>query len=249
MSWFEEWFNSPLYEKLYSHRNMDDAARLATIIENLIPADEYPELLDLACGRGRHSLLLAKRGYMVTGIDLSETAIQKAKAEAQREKIENVQFRIGDMRENSGLTFDAVVSLFTSFGYFLDDEENIRALENIWEMLKDHGLFLMDYLNPQYVKKTLIRAEKKTVDGITFDIKRNIDNNMVFKTISLNHPETGKPVEHTERVKLYDLAWFQSNMQKCGLHITSVMGNYSGDPFHREESPRCIMFGKPISGA
>ena len=246
MSWFEKWFNSPMYEKLYSHRNMDDAARLAKIIENMIPVQTHPNLLDLACGRGRHSILLARKGYNVTGIDLSEAAIRKAKSHARREKIESVQFRTGDMREYPGLTFDAVVSLFTSFGYFLDDGENIRVLMNIRSMLKDKGMFLLDYLNPEHVKKTLIPAEKKTIDGILFTIERKIDENMVFKTISLSNPETGEPIQHTERVKLYDLEWFRFHLKECGLEITDVYGNYDGDPYSSEESPRCIMLGNPV---
>ncbi len=247
MSWFEKWFNSPLYEKLYAHRNMDDASRLAGIIEEVIPVRSHPNLLDLACGRGRHSILLAKRGYNVTGIDLSETAIRKAKAKARIEQIENVQFQTGDMRENPEITFDAVVSLFTSFGYFLDDRENIWVLKNIRAMLKDEGLFLIDYLNPEHVRKTLIPKEIKTVDGVRFKIEREIKDNMVFKTISLTDPETGKPIQHTERVKLYDLEWFLSHIEKCGLKISGVFGNYSGDEFNSSDSPRCIMFGSLVS--
>jgi len=246
MSWFEKWFNSPMYEKLYSHRNMDDAARLARIIKNIIPVQTHNNLLDLACGRGRHSILLAKKGYGVTGIDLSDTAIRKAKAHARREEIKNVQFRTGDMREYPGLTFDAVVSLFTSFGYFLDDGENIRVLVNIRSMLKDNGLFLLDYLNPEHVEKTLVPAETKTIDGITFTIERKIEENMVFKTISLTNPETGEPILHTERVKLYDLDWFRSHLKESGLKITDVYGNYDGDSFSTQDSPRCIMFGRPL---
>lgn len=246
MSWFEKWFDSPLYEKLYAHRNMEDAARLAELIERVIPPQDHPELLDLACGRGRHSLLLAQRGYSVTGIDLSKAAIRKAKSRAAMEKI-NVRFRTGDMRENPGLSFNAVVSLFTSFGYFLDDDENIKVLVNMRSMLKNNGRFLLDYLNPAFVEKKLVPSEKKMVDGIQFNILRKIENGMVFKTISLINPETEEKVEHTERVKLYDLEWFKSHMKECGLNISGIFGDYSGGPFISEKSPRCIIHGETDS--
>jgi cyclopropane fatty-acyl-phospholipid synthase-like methyltransferase len=225
---------------------MDDASRLTGIIEEVIPIRTHTHLLDLACGRGRHSILLAKKGYRVTGIDLSEVAIRKAKAHARREQIKNVEFNTGDMRETTGKTFDAVVSLFTSFGYFLEDAENVRVLKNVRAMLKDEGLFLMDYLNPEYVQKNLIPEEKKEIDGVQFIIEREIKDNMVFKTISLTDPETGKPVEHTERVKLYGLDWFRLHMEKCGLKISDVYGNYNSGSFSSKDSPRCIMFGTPL---
>lgn len=247
MNWFEKWFNSPLYEKLYSHRNTDDAAKLAGIIEEVIPVRTHSDLLDLACGRGRHSILLAKKGYDVTGIDLSETAIRKARKRAQRKGINNVQFRTGDMRENPGVIFDAIVSLFTSFGYFFEDEENVRVLKNVRGMLKRDGLFLMDYLNPSYVKKNLVIEEKKIIEGVRFNIKRAIEDNMVFKTISLTDPQTGKPIKHTERVKLYDLEWFHTHKAECGLEISAVFGNYHGDSFDSVNSPRCIMLSKPLN--
>lgn len=246
MSWFEKWFNSPLYEKLYSHRNSDDAAKLAKIIEEVIPVQTHPCLLDLACGRGRHSVLLAKKGYNVTGIDLSEAAIQKAKSRARKKQINNVEFHTGDMREHPGITFDGVVSLFTSFGYFLEDEENIRVLKNVKAMLKHEGLFLMDYLNPGYVRKTLVPWEEKNMGGVHFKITRKIEDDMVFKTISLTDPETGKPVEHTERVKLYDANWFRKHLKESGLILTRIFGNYNAGEYNSEESPRCIMLSKPL---
>jgi len=80
MSWFEEWFDSPLYEKLYANRNSDEAERLADLIEKEIPVKKYSTVLDLGCGRGRHSIALATRGYDVTGVDLSEEALAKARS-------------------------------------------------------------------------------------------------------------------------------------------------------------------------
>jgi 2-polyprenyl-3-methyl-5-hydroxy-6-metoxy-1,4-benzoquinol methylase len=79
MEWFEEWFDSPLYEKLYSDRDDEEAELMADLITGLINPVTSPALLDLACGRGRHSLQLAARGFRVTGVDLSERAIRIAR--------------------------------------------------------------------------------------------------------------------------------------------------------------------------
>ncbi|HKL03925.1 MAG TPA: methyltransferase domain-containing protein, partial [Cryomorphaceae bacterium] len=135
MSWFEEWFDSPLYEKLYSNRDEKDAASLAELIEEVIPVSDYRNILDLGCGRGRHSITLAQRGYQVTGIDLSKKAIQKAKRIARQKNLDNVEFFVRDMRAPLPKQFDAIVNLFTTFGYFLEDEENRRVLVNTQKML------------------------------------------------------------------------------------------------------------------
>src|SRR6056297_542997 len=111
MSWFEEWFDSPLYEKLYSNRDEKDAASLADLIEEVIPVSAYRNVLDLGCGRGRHSITLAQRGYQVTGIDLSNKAIEKAKRIAGQKNLNNVKFFVRDMRDPLPKQFDAIVNL------------------------------------------------------------------------------------------------------------------------------------------
>lgn len=108
MSWFEEWFDSPLYEKIYANRNREEASQLADLIETIIPKNSYPTLLDLGCGRGRHSIALAKRGYQVTGIDLSEAAIQKAKHLSEVEGLTNTRFLVSDMRDRMDQSFDSI---------------------------------------------------------------------------------------------------------------------------------------------
>src|SRR5690625_5483861 len=111
MSWYEDWFDSPLYEKLYSNRNKEEAHLLADLIEDEIPKQSYPEILDLGCGRGRHSIALARRGYQVTGIDLSKEVVGKAEEIAEEAGLRNVTFLTGDMREPLDQRFDAVLNL------------------------------------------------------------------------------------------------------------------------------------------
>src|SRR5690625_7905088 len=99
MSWFEDWFDSPLYEKLYSNRNEEEAHLLADLIEDEIPNRSYPEILDVGCGRGRHSVALARRGYEVTGVDLSQEVVGKAEEIAEEAGVRKVTFVTGDVGE------------------------------------------------------------------------------------------------------------------------------------------------------
>lgn len=246
MSWFEEWFDSPLYEKIYANRNREEAAQLATLIENQIPVSDYPKLLDLGCGRGRHSITLAKRGYHVTGVDLSEEAIKKASQIAADDNLKNIEFFIGDMRDPINRTFDAVLNLFTTFGYFLDDSENIDVLKNVNRMLKTGGLFMQDYMNSELVRMNLVPSEEGEYEKIHYNIERKIEKNMVFKTIRFSGPDLDEPLEFTERVKLYDLNWFEKELESNGFELLTIYGNYRGDSFVQNESPRLIMLSQKV---
>ncbi len=243
MSWFEEWFDSPLYEKLYANRNSDEAERLADLIEKEIPVKNYPTVLDLGCGRGRHSIALATRGYDVTGVDLSEEALAKARSLASDRNLKNVSFLSGDMREPVGQTFDAVVNLFTTFGYFLDDAENSKVIQNITEMLKPGGIVLIDFFNSHLVQKNLVTKDEGSFKDLTYKIKRTIDDAMVFKKITFSGSALPQNVEYTERVKLYDLLWFEEQFRSSNINLKHVYGDYSGVSFNREDSPRLIMIG------
>lgn len=240
MSWFEEWFDSPLYEKLYANRNMDEAEQLADLIEKEIPKNSNPSLLDLGCGRGRHSITLAERGYRVTGVDLSEKAIAKAKRITSEKKLP-IDFISGDMRDHLEKKFDAILNLFTTFGYFLEDEENARVIENISGMLKPNGTVLIDFFNAHLVEKTLVKEESGSFKELNFKIERKIENGMVFKKINFSGSSLSEEVEYLERVKLYDLNWFKKVLFESGLILEKVYGDYSGGHFEVENSPRLIM--------
>jgi SAM-dependent methyltransferase len=244
MSWFEEWFDSPLYEKLYANRNEKEAAQLAGLIEEAIPKENYPKILDLGCGRGRHSITLAERGYRVTGVDLSEEAIRKAKKRASDKNLKNVEFLTGDMREPLDGTFDAILNLFTTFGYFLDDDENMSVLKSARQMLRPKGVFVIDFLNAAQIKREIIPEDCGSFKEIDFQIRRYIKDEMVFKDITFKNPSLDEPVHYQERVKLYDLNWFKDSLDECGFSIENIYGDYTGKPFNAEKSSRLIMISR-----
>jgi 2-polyprenyl-3-methyl-5-hydroxy-6-metoxy-1,4-benzoquinol methylase len=245
MSWFEEWFDSPLYEKLYANRNEEEAALLAELIASEIPLEDYPVILDLGCGRGRHSLELARRGYRVTGIDLSENAIEKAQKKAAGQKLANIDFMVRDMRQPLLQTFDAIVNLFTTFGYFLEDDENSKVLQGVSMMLKPNGLFMLDYLNREAVERNLVPEESGTYGGVHYRITRSIDDQMVFKSIRFSGGELKEPMEYQERVKLYDREWFEVHLKQAGMQMVKCYGDYRGKPFS-SKSDRLLMISKKV---
>lgn len=246
MNWFEEWFDSPLYEKLYAYRNKNEADQLADLIEEEIPVSNFPKILDLGCGRGRHSITLAERGYNVLGMDLSKEVISKAAQIAAKKNLPNLRFQVGDMRRPLDKTFDAVVNLFTSFGYFRDDGENAQVIESVSKMLKRNGSFVLDYLNAYKVRKDLVHEEEELFREMTVHIDRKIKRNMVYKKIRFTGEKLEKPIQYQERVKLYERDWFDNVFGKNGFRLERCYGSYGGESFDKENSPRLLMIAKKI---
>jgi SAM-dependent methyltransferase len=246
MSWFEEWFDSPLYEKLYAYRNKNEANQLADLIEREIPASDFPNILDLGCGRGRHSITLAERGYNVLGVDLSKEVIDKASKIAEEHGLTNLRFEVGDMRRPLDKTFNAAVNLFTSFGYFLRDNENARVVQSVEQMLNKGGLLILDYLNAYKVRKDLVPEEEERFKDLVVHIQREIRENMVYKHIRFIGEDVDEPIEYHERVKLYEPNWFEDVFKANGFDIKQVYGSYEGEPFDKENSPRLIMVAEKI---
>lgn len=236
MSWFESWFDSPYYHILYQHRNEKEAEHfLSKLISYLNPV-KNATILDLGCGKGRHAVFLNNLGYEVTGIDLSEQSIKHC---IQFEN-NTLKFFVHDMRqlfhENH---FDYVFNLFTSFGYFDQEQENATAIKNACRSLKKGGKLVIDYLNTDFVKNHLITDEIVYVDGIDFKIDREFDDGFFIKNI--NFKDKGDNYSFSERVSGLTLEDFKRYLNSCGMKIESIFGNYDLHKFDETTSPRLII--------
>ncbi|MBN2732897.1 MAG: class I SAM-dependent methyltransferase [Balneolaceae bacterium] len=241
MNWFEEWFDSPLYEKLYVNRDESEALQLIELLEETLSLHACSHILDLGCGRGRHAINLARKGYQVTGIDLSVQAIQTAQEKVEQLNLQNVDFQVRDMRNPLPQTFDAIVNLFTTFGYFMADKENARVLDSVVQMLKPGGIFVLDYLNARKVRTSFDSSDAGKFHDIDYNIKRYLKNDAIYKDIHFMKEETGAQKTYSERVKLYELDWFEREMDKRCLKIDHVYGDYQGGYFDPESSPRMLI--------
>ena len=245
MEWFEEWFDSPLYEKLYAYRDDAEAELLANNLESVLPLGEYHKILDLGCGRGRHSINMARRGYKVTGIDLSEAAIQKAKKRSKNLGLD-IEFLIGDMRIPLERKFDAIINVFTSFGYFEDDDENVKVLSAMRYMLHPESKLVMDYLNANQVIRAYVPHERGKTDDISYEITRFIEQGTINKKMEFFLGEPSKKMVYKERVKLFDLNWFEKHMEEIGIRIIQTYGDYDFGEYNQMESPRLIIIGEVV---
>lgn len=241
-AWYETWFDSPYYHLLYKHRDNNEAATLLKNLSKKLEFNDKHRFLDLACGKGRHSIILNDLGYDVTGVDLSKNSILFAK---QYEKA-GLRFAVKDMREvvmPEGFTH--VLSLFTSFGYFDTYSENRKVIESVWENLKEAGLFVIDFLNADKVLRNLSAKEHKTIAGIQFTISRHIEGNKIVKEISVK--DTGFEFNFSESVVAYRLADFRQMFAETGFEIEHIWGNYALETFDAYQSDRLIICARKVA--
>ncbi len=234
--WFQYWFNSPYYHVLYSQRNDEEAEFLIDQLSAYLTPSANSKILDVACGRGRHSVYLHKKGYEVTGIDLSEQNIRFAQQFEQK----RLHFYVHDMRKLSFIHyFDIALNLFTSFGYFDSEKDHINALKAIRKGLKRDGTFVLDYFNTQKILRNLTNQETKTLEGIEFHLHKFVSEGKIIKHINFEHKN--KTYAFEERVQAFLLSDFERMMEKSGFTIVDKFGNYQLEPYKENSSDRLIL--------
>lgn len=209
---------------------------VASLVERLCPP-AGSRIVDIACGEGRFAGQLERLGYEVTGIDLSEQRIEKAK-ELETEKL---HFYVHDMRFPFYINyFDFAFNFFTSFGYFDTARDNHMAAHAFAAALKKGGTLVVDYFNEQYVEDRLVPAETISKNGVTFAIRRFIDQGKIVKEIDLEDEE-GLMHHFQERVSAFKLEDFRRLFRAEGLTLEEYFGDYELNPFDEIRSPRLIM--------
>ena len=241
--WFKDWFNSPYYHQLYFNRDEVEAgAFIDKLINHLVPAT-HAKILDVACGKGRHSIHLAQKGFDVTGIDLSEDSID----EALKSESDSLHFYRHDMRLPFWINyFDFAFNFFTSFGYFKTARENDNAIRTIAQSLKSDGCFVMDYLNVHYAEDHLVHQFDKVIDNVNYFITKWFDETHFYKKIVVEDDLLNEPLIYTEKVAKFSLGDFTEMFAFQGLQIQEVFGDYNFGHYDVRKSPRLIMIAKKI---
>ena len=232
--WFEEWFGED-YLRIYQHRDESEAERAIDLIATHLPGREIQAVLDLACGAGRHSKPLCERWWTV-GLDLSAALLRVARRETPEAPYVRADMRVLPFADES---FDLVVNLFTSFGYFADDREQARVLARVRDAMKPGGTFVIDFLNASQVRRNLIPYDERVENGVTIEQNRIIspDNRFVEKIIRLR--ERGR--EYVERVRLLSAGDLERMLEGAGFEVAHCFGDYTGTDW-TENSPRTILF-------
>lgn len=240
-NWFKEWFNSPYYHKLYFEHDEKEAGAFITRLLTRLQPSADAKLLDVACGRGRHSKLLASNGFDVTGIDLAPASI----AIAKHLENEHLHFYEHDMRLPFWINyFDFAFNFFTSFGYFRTEREHYNAIRTIANALKPQGTVIIDYLNVHYAEDHLVHKQEKVIDDVTYFLTKWFDETHFFKKIVIEDEQLEAPLEYTEKVAKLSLGDFNDMFAFHNLQLQEVFGDYNLNTYDIKNSPRMIMVAR-----
>ncbi len=244
-TWFKDWFNSPYYHQLYFNRDDREAAAFIDKLINYLKPVPGSSMLDVACGKGRHSLQLAEKGFDVTGIDLSDDSIQ----EALLSQTDTLHFYKHDMRLPFWINyFDYAFNFFTSFGYFNTRREHDNAIRTIAQAIKKDGVFVMDFLNVHFAEDHLIHQSEKEIDSVNFLITKWYDETHFYKKIVVEDEALEEPLIYTEKVAKFSLGDFTEMFAYQGLQIQEVFGDYEFTNYDVRKSPRMLMIAKKVKG-
>lgn len=257
-----EWWKT-LFDEKYLKTYVDAitpelTSRQVNFILKSLKLKKGAEVLDLACGYGRHAIELAKRGYAVTGVDFSQHFIRLAKREAEAQNVE-VSFIQGDMLSLSFKSkFDAVISMFTSFGYFDSEEDNALVFKKVFHALKPGGKFLIDLINAvNAMIRMAVEGRKDSKTGLLIcQRKDKLSNGLTVTTKNEYNPETmhwfmtrswkenGKLHCYKTDVRMYMLPEVRHLMEENGLKIEKVWGDFKGAPFGIDASRMIVLASK-----
>ena len=138
--------------------------------------------------------------------------------------------------------FDAVFNLFTSFGYFEKESDNLETIKAIKSNLNEFGFGVIDFMNTDFIIENLVPEETKIVDDITFHLKRYVEDGYIIKDI--NFEDNGQQYKFHERVRAFTLTDFEQLFEKAGVYLLDIFGDYKLNKFHKSTSKRLVMIFK-----
>lgn len=239
-AWYEQSFSRE-YLALYPHRDREEAVRDVDRILALLGPSLREPILDLGCGAGRHLIALWAAGYRnLAGLDLSHDLLAEARARFSKEDISGIELVEADMRRLPySAHFSTVLSLFTSFGYFADPEDDRHVLCAVHRALRPGGRFLIDTLGRTATIASLVREEEKVIGTRRLHIRRTLseDGDRVEKETHVVD-SAGQRTYH-ESVRLYSARALTEDLQCAGFAHVACYGSLDGDPYV-ENSARLV---------
>ena len=220
-----------------------DRQQVARLIE-LLGLPDGARVLDVPCGQGRHAHLLAEAGYRVDGLDYSPTLLARARARGSDRR--RLRYRRGDMRDLPAAwsaRFDAVINVFTSFGFFAAPADDARAVREFARVLRPGGLFVWHGASRDGVMARFLAKDWWTTgDGTVVTQERRFDPLSGILTITSGFaggPRRLEPREH--RIRLYTATHLAGLLRDAGLVVEQAWDAWSRRPLHRRASEMLLV--------
>ena len=237
--WYANWFNTAYYHDLYQNRDDREALRFIEELCTKLKIKNGESALDIACGRGRHAKVLSEQGLKTLGIDLSQESIEFARQYEHK----HLRFKVGNMLEELPFgSFDWVMNLFTSFGYFENDNLHELALKNMANTLKPQGRLVIDFMNSGKIAGNLIPENIVQTDIATYEITRKEEKGYIVKNIQVKHGNSILNFE--ERVRAFTADDFKKMLDKAKLKIIEIAGDYNLSSYSEKNSNRMIIIAQ-----
>ncbi len=228
-TWYQdESFWKTFESTMFNRERLDVATEEVNYIVKLLALEKGAEILDLCCGIGRHSLELARRGYQVVGVDITQEYLDKARRQAESEGL-NVQFVRSDMRRFCQIeSFDAVINMFTAFGYFEIEADNKRVLANIHCSLRKGGILLIDVMGKEILARIYQERHWHEEDGRFFLQEHKMRQNWSWADNRWIMLENGKIREFRFGHRIYSAVEITGLLKECGFSSVEIYGDLEG---------------------
>ncbi len=214
--------------KLFSESQWQSAPQEVEQISFLLNLKKNQHILDLCCGPGRHSLAFARGGYRVTAVDRTVSYLEMAKKEADKENL-NINFINDDMRRfTQKAAFDAVVMMYTSFGYFEDAAENRKVLDNVYQSLKKGGRLLIDLMGKEIIARVFRERDWYEKENIIYLEERQISKNWSWIDNRWIVFDGTKRFEYVLSHWIYSAFEIESTLKATGFRTVQIYGNLNG---------------------
>jgi len=234
--WFEDdefWAETAPF--MFHEQRLANAPLEAEQVCGLLDLSAGGRILDLCCGPGRHSLALARQGFAVTGIDRTRRYLEQARRLAQAEDLE-IEFVKDDMRRyRADDRFDAAISLYTSFGFFDDPQDDRRVIENLYASLRKGGGLVIETMGKEVLARLFRERDwSREENGTLFLEERKILPDWSGVEIHWILVRDGKVRDFPLRLRLYSAVELSGLLRECGFHEVTTYGTLAGDPYDHQ---------------
>ncbi|WP_312352676.1 class I SAM-dependent methyltransferase [Sphingobacterium siyangense] len=239
----EDWIlrRSLIFNKNLVRLTFVEIKRLMSLIGEV---SKGSNVLDLCCGIGRHSLELARLGYNVTGVDITESYIDIARERALLENLE-IEFQVANMKHYvKSESFDLVVNLCTSFGYLDTIEDDLNVLENVYKSLLPNGRFVLEILGKEVIARTFKEFEELDDNGVKVLCHSRIEDNwnklICRREFLLGDEIKSIEVEH----RLFSAKELTIYLSDLGFKNIRVFGDFAGSPYDNKATSMILIAQK-----